>query len=96
MKKLKYYISRIFFSRNKILLIRLLNVIEDNVSIVNGKRDKIEKINAYIQQSYGFDMMERIDLVKVIFYDDVHKLENVIPYDFEHVKEFLKELIKKN
>lgn len=94
MKKLFYYISRIFFSKEKLLLIRLLTLIQEsttnNVMYYSGMCAYISEIG---------DQKDYLLLSDIIFKNEPEKPFNHAyffkPYAYEPRFEFLKTLIKK-
>lgn len=103
MKKLIYLISRIFFSREKLLLIRLLNIIQDN--LVRSKDGSVVKMSEagmcfYIRKKYGFTEEETKILLRLInkFKPKSNKTFGTCyfePENYEVRLNFLKTLIKK-
>lgn len=93
MKKLRYYIARIFFSKKKIVLIKLLNTIQDDTRIDKDGVQVMKKhgISNYIVPS-NFNAGERVLLNSIL----ISNKAIVQPYDYEQVFEYLKELIKKH
>lgn len=101
MKKLSYYIARLFFSKEKLLLIRLLNEIQDSLyRYPDGSvKMKYPGMCYYIDRAVASSFKEYL-FVKDLLYK--HRPENTkeepyfFPeYEYESRYEFLKELIKK-
>lgn len=92
MKKLSYYIARIFFSKEKLVLIKLLNTIQDDTRI---DKDGVQVMNKYGVSNYivpsNFTYKERTILDPIL-----KENKGIIqPYDYQQAFEYLKELIKK-
>lgn len=101
MKKLFYYVARIFFSKEKLLLIKLLNEIQDSL---------FRYPDGSVKMKYG-GMCYYIDSKVISNYKEYTLLKNILyenrpentkdegyffkPYSYEPRFEFLKELIKK-
>lgn len=101
MKKIFYTIGRLFFSKEKILLIRLLNQIQD--TLIRFKDGRVEMefggMCSYIREVTNSQKNQKIlkDLLytnrpKNRYEDGVFFFE---PFNYELRYEFLKDLIKK-
>ena len=103
MKKLFYYISRIFFIKEKVLLIQLLNTIQDDLirhsdGTVNMRRTGMcSYIGKLTRNPKKALILRRLlyDNAPKQFYDEQFELFFFKPYKYEPRYEFLKELIKK-
>ena len=102
MRKLFYYISRIFFSKEKLLLIQLLNVIQD--TLIRKSDGSVTMMAASGMCNYIHLITNKtkdIKLLNSLLYDNAPEnfddwgLYFFPPYQYEPRYEFLKELIKK-
>ena len=101
MRKLFYYISRIFFSKEKLLLIQLLNIIQDDLHRFN---DGTVEMNGpgmcYYLSWMSLDHNDYILLRDIIYSHRETSCDEdnnyfFPPFQYEPRYEFLKELIKK-
>lgn len=101
MKKLFYFISRIFFSKKKLLLIKLLNEVQDSTDFVKNEM-RVAGICMVMAKMFSYNKISRKDyiiLYEIILSNRPHKTYSGGFYFEPHVYqprfEYLKELIKK-
>lgn len=101
MRKLFYYISRIFFSKEKSLLIQLLSIIQD--TLIRNSDGSVTMMASGMCNYITLitNKTKDIILLNSLLYDnapedfDDWNLYFFPPYQYEPRYEFLKELIKK-
>jgi hypothetical protein len=101
MRKFFYFIARIFFSKKKLLLIQLLNIIQDNTNFVKGEM-RATGMCIYVWRLWQDNKISREDrdlLDSIIKENKPALMYNQIYYFklnlYKPRFEFLKELIKK-